>query len=138
MTNYMEDLVILDEDDSRPETQRWAVCEVTNSFEQVFDGNNYHNIDEEVNTQNANNFCRLNRSWYIDAHPDEIKEDLDFRQVPEEVQALITQEIAEAAKTPPANKKPKMKAKRKAKGKGEVTKLNFAPFCKAISRSKNC
>ena len=41
MTNYMEDLVILEEDDSRPETQRWAVYEVTNSFEQVFDGNNY-------------------------------------------------------------------------------------------------
>ena len=47
MSTYMEDLVILEEDDSRPEAQRWAVYEVTQSFGQVFDGENYHNLDDQ-------------------------------------------------------------------------------------------
>ena len=97
--------------------------EVTQSFEQVFDGENYYNLDDQCNTQNANAVCRLNRSWYIDAHPDEIKEDLDARNIPLEVQSLIVEEVTEAAKVHQANKTPKAKAKRKAKGKGEVTKL---------------
>ena len=98
VSTYMEDLVILEEDHSRPEAQRWAVYEVTPSFSHVFDGENYYNLDDQHNTQNANAFCKLNRSWYIDADPDEIKDDLDFRQIPPEVQALITQEVTEAAK----------------------------------------
>ena len=64
--------------------------------------------------QTANAFCRLNRSWYIDAYPDEIKDDMDFRQIPPEVRALITQEATEAAKVHQANKTPKAKARRNA------------------------
>ena len=101
--------------------------EVTQSFEQVFDVVDYHNLDEQYNTQTANAFCRLNRSWYI----------MDFRQTPPEVQALITQEVTEAAKVHQANKTPKAKAKRKAKGKGEVTKLQLRQFAKQFHEAKN-
>ena len=62
---------------------------------------------------------------------------MDFRQIPPEVQALITQEVTEAAKAHPANKKPKAKAKRKFKrGKGEVTKLQLRQNAKQFYQAK--
>ena len=61
---------------------------------------------------------------------------MDFRQIPPEVQALITQEVTEAAKVHQANKTPKAKAKRKAKGKGEVTKLQLRQFAKQFRQAK--
>ena len=110
---------------------------MTPSSSQVFDGENYYNLDDQHNTQSANAFCKLNRSWYIDADPDEIKDDMGFRQIPPEVQALITQEVTEAAKAHPANKKPKAKAKRKFKrGKGEVTKLQLRLYAKQFYQAK--
>ena len=63
---------------------------------------------------------------------------MDFRQIPPEVQALITQEVTEAAKAHPANKKPKAKAKRKPKkGKGEVTKITIETVCQAVPSGKD-
>ena len=56
MSTYMEDLVILEEDHTRPEAQRWAVYEVAPSFSQVSDGENYYNLDDQYNTQSANAF----------------------------------------------------------------------------------
>ena len=56
--------------------------------------------------------------------------------MPPEVQALNTQEVAEAAKVHQANKTPKAKAKRKAKGNGEVTKLQLRQFAKQLHHAK--
>ena len=108
---------------------------MTPSFSQVYDGENYYNLDDQHNTQSANAFCKLNRSWYVDADPAEIKDDMDFRQIPPEVQALITQEVTEAAKAHPANKKPKAKAKRKAKGKGDVNKLQLRQYARQFHQA---